>query len=104
MTHACDAQQLEAERKEKEMLESKIKAMESKVLQGGVNLLEKVSRAVQSPQAVMNVLVQVLQDVACALHALKMCWKACNSMFSACPPASAHLAVCYPSQCTVQTS
>jgi hypothetical protein len=42
LIHPCDAQQLEAERKEKDMLESKIKAMESKVLQGGVNLLEKV--------------------------------------------------------------
>jgi hypothetical protein len=44
------------------MLESKIKAMESKVLQGGVNLLEKVSE-----KGVMNVLVQVLHDVACKL-------------------------------------
>jgi kinesin family member 3A len=33
---------LEEERKEKEMLEAKIASMESKVLQGGVNLLEKV--------------------------------------------------------------
>jgi hypothetical protein len=37
------AKQLEEERKEKEMLEAKIQSMESKVLQGGVNLLEKVS-------------------------------------------------------------
>mmetsp|Transcript_30218 Transcript_30218/g.77019 ORF Transcript_30218/g.77019 Transcript_30218/m.77019 type:complete len:778 (-) Transcript_30218:440-2773(-) len=34
--------QLEEEKNEKDMLEAKIKAMESKVLQGGVNLLEKV--------------------------------------------------------------
>lgn len=34
--------QLEQEKKEKDMLEAKIRAMESKVLQGGVNLLEKV--------------------------------------------------------------
>lgn len=36
------AEQLENEKKEKEALEAKIAAMESKVLQGGVNLLEKV--------------------------------------------------------------
>lgn len=36
------AAQVEAEKQEKDALEAKIKAMESKVLQGGVNLLEKV--------------------------------------------------------------
>ncbi len=34
--------QMDAERKEKEALEAKLTAMESKLLQGGVNLLDKV--------------------------------------------------------------
>jgi len=33
---------MDAERKEKEALEAKLTAMESKLLQGGVNLLDKV--------------------------------------------------------------